>query len=87
MLKPITFDDVKRNTKLTKLQFQNRFTFEELIAIEEASVSDAGVRVLQKQQSIAEFINLEDPITIAGVNYLVSKELITQERANSILAY
>lgn len=72
-------------TILTKLQFSQKFTFEELIAIEMAAVSNPGIRVLQQQQSAAEFIDLSDTNTIFGVNYLVSQNLITQERSVEIL--
>jgi hypothetical protein len=84
MLTPITYKDIK-NKKLSKLEFRNLFTFEELIAIEEAAISDAGVRVLKDNQALAEFINLTDQNTIVGISYLVSKNLLSRERANQIL--
>lgn len=72
-------------TQFTKLEFQLRFTFDELVAIEVASATDAGVRVLQRQQQVAEFIDLTDPNTQLGIMYLVSKGYITSERGNEIL--
>lgn len=85
LIEPIKRTDVPIIKKLTKLEFRNRFTFEELVAIEEVSITDSGVRVLQTNLNIAEFIDVKDPNTIAGINYLVSKELLTQERADIIL--
>lgn len=73
-------------TQLTKLEFQLRFTFDELVAIETAAETDAGVRVLQRQQQAAEFINLLDPNTHLGMLYLASKGLLTAARVDAILA-
>jgi hypothetical protein len=70
---------------VTKLEFQNRFTFSELMAIETAAETSPGVRVLQRQQLSAEFIDLADINTQNGVAYLVSEELLTQERGTAIL--
>jgi len=87
MLKTITYSDIKpdTSTKLTKLQFQLRFTFEELVAIEEAALSNSAVRVLQKQQEVAEYIDLSDENTILGLMYLNSINLLTESRVNEIL--
>jgi hypothetical protein len=71
---------------LTKLEFRSRFTFEELVAIEVAAETDAMIRVLNQNQAVADFIDITDARTIAGINLLVSKTLITQERADAILA-
>lgn len=78
-------EPVAKQTKFTKLEFQLRFTFDELVAIETAAETDAGVRVLQRQQQAAEFINILDPNTQLGILYLVSKGLLTDVRANEIL--
>jgi len=87
MLKTIKYSDIKPDisTKLTKLQFQLRFTFEELVAIEEAALSNSAVRVLQKQQEVAEYIDLTDENTILGLMYLNSINLLTESRVNEIL--
>ena len=73
-------------TILTKLQFENRFTFDELVAIETASETNPGIRVLQKKQAKADFIDLTDENTILGVMFLNSVNLLTQERMTEILA-
>lgn len=87
MLKTIKFKDIpKKIVNYTKLEFRNKFTFEELIAIEEASLDDAGVRVLQTNLNVAEFINILDVNTQQGIMYLVSKNLLTSERASEILS-
>lgn len=73
-------------TILTKLQFQNRFTFVELVGIETAAETNAGVRVLQRKLSDAEFVDLEDVDTQNCIAYLVSEGLLTQIRGTTILA-
>ena len=79
-------EPAKKVTQLTKLEFQLRFTFDELVAIETAAETDAGVRVLQRQQQAAEFISLTDVNTKLGMLYLASKGLLTAERVDAILA-
>lgn len=71
---------------LTKLQYLNRFDVVKLAAIYAATPSDPMLQVLDKKLSLAEEINLDDPNTIAGLNYLVSKGLITAEDEAAIRA-
>ena len=71
---------------ITKLEFMNRFTIQELATIEGISASDPVIRVLQRQQEIADFIDLQDPKTAEGIGYLASIGLITPERMTAILA-
>jgi len=73
-------------TRISKLQFQLRFTFDELVAIEIAKETNPAVRVLHSQQQSAEYIDLADENTILGVMYLNSIGLLTSERVNQILA-
>jgi hypothetical protein len=68
---------------LTKLEFINRFTLQELGAIEVST--DPIVKVLQRQQGLAEFIDLKDPNTIQGIGYLAQIGLITNSRMMEIL--
>ena len=77
--------EARNRLKLTRLQFLQRFTFDELVAIETAAETNAGLRVLQRQQNAAEYIDVLDPNTIGGVQYLVSLELLTTARAEAIL--
>jgi hypothetical protein len=68
---------------VTKLAFMNKFTLQELGAIE--SSLDPIVKVLQRQQAIAEFIDLSDPKTAEGIGYLVMIGILTSTRMNEIL--
>lgn len=72
-------------TKITKLAFRNRFTFDEKVAVESAAESNASIRVMLKDQEAAEYIDLSRAETVAGVNALVTASLITQQRADEIL--
>ena len=74
------------NSRITRLAFRNRFTFSEKLAIETAAESDAAVRVLLKDQEAATFIDLARLDTQQGVQLLVSKGLITAQRAAEILS-
>lgn len=77
--------DEPKTTIFTKLQFQLRFTFDELVAIETVAETNPAVRVLQRQQETADFIDISDQNTILGIMYLVSVSLLTNERAIEIL--
>lgn len=74
-----------KKTVFSKLEFQLLFTFEELVAIEIAAETDPGVRVLQRQQQVADFTDLNHESTQLGIMYLVSKGLLTHSRGLEIL--
>lgn len=75
-------DDSKR---ITKLAFRNRFTFAEKVAIEDAAKTDSQVRVMLDDQAAANFIDLDRPDTVAGLDMLVAKSLLTTTRRDEIL--
>lgn len=83
-------------TRLTVLEFRNRFTFQEKGAIElaaiddpsgsqEARLSQAMLRAVLADIAAATFISLSDPNTIAGVQLLRSMGIISEERETEIL--
>jgi hypothetical protein len=82
----IKWNDGFMNSRITRLAFRNRFTFAEKVAIETAAESDATVRVMLKDQEAATFIDLARIDTQQGVQLLVSKNLITAQRASEILS-
>lgn len=82
--------------RITRLMFRNRFTQAEHVTIEIASLDDAAapmqqrqmaaaLRVMQRQVSDAEFIDLNDPVTRAGVQQLEAFGLLAEGRAAEIL--
>ena len=77
---------------LSRLGFLSRFTDQELVNIEvarqtAASVTDrATLTVLKESWMAANDIDVTDPRTIQGVGILVQAGLLTQARADEILA-
>lgn len=83
-----TVDD----SRITKLAFRQRFTFAEKVEVETAAETNAGIRVMLKDQEAANFIDLSRQDTIDGVNYLTTvmrqdgiTPLISTQRASEIL--
>ena len=85
------------DTRLTRLQFRNRFTLTEKASIEFAALDDPTAPTAQRQQAAmlravladqaaAEFIDLADATTIEGVQLLVQAGLLTEERGAEVLA-
>lgn len=69
----------------TSYQFLLRFTNQERASIRAASASDDAVADFQQLASAAHEIINTDPITIAGMDYLVSIGVLTQARRDEIL--
>ena len=72
-----------RETQLTKLQFLRRFTAPERIAIR-ASTNPVIVDFMSLLD-LAQDVRLDDPDTVAGVNYLETLTLISKGRAADVL--
>lgn len=70
---------------ITKVAMITRFTDQEFVGILSASKTDVEVEGWYARFSAASTINLNDPRTISGVNFLVTKNLLTQARADAIL--
>lgn len=70
---------------ITKLSMISRFTNAEYVGILSATKTDVTVQAWYDAFSAASQVNLQDQRCIDGVNFLVSKNLITQERADEIL--
>lgn len=69
----------------TAYQFLLRFTEAELTGIKQAANSDPVTwRFLTLATAAQEIIN-NDPQTVAGMAYLVSQNLLTQQRSDEIL--
>lgn len=73
------------DSKITKLAFRNRFTFAEKVALEDAAKTDTEVKVLLDDQAAAQYIDLDRADTAAGLDLLVTKGLLTQQRRDEIL--
>jgi hypothetical protein len=71
--------------KWTAYQFLLRFTAEERAAFRAASLTNANVADFQQLAQAAQEIVSDDPMTVAGMDYLVSQGLLTQARRDEIL--
>lgn len=74
------------NKIYTSYEFLNLFTAEERAAFRAAANTDPIVADFQMLAIAAQEIHTKDPMTIAGMNYLVMVGLLTEERKNAILA-
>ena len=71
---------------VTVLEFRDRLTPAEEIAITQAGMASAAVRVWLDRLSGAQEVNLDDPRTVAGLHAMAAAGLLTVERVMEILA-
>lgn len=69
---------------MTVKAFRMRFTLEERIAIEEASVGSALVRVFLQDLATSLFVDRHDPQVLEGLQALEQAGLIAEGRAEEI---
>lgn len=72
-------------SKLTKIQFADRFTAQELAGIYTAAKENVLVEIFLDKMKMVEFIDLSDVRTIEGVMSLEAAGLIAEGRASEIL--
>lgn len=72
--------------RITRLAFRNLFTGAEKIAIYTAAESSVQIRVWLDDLNAAEFVDLDYPATIAGVQALEAGGIIAEGRAAEVLA-
>jgi hypothetical protein len=70
---------------VTKLAFRFRLTDAEYVGILSAAKTDVEVAAWVETFNIVSQINLDDPRTVSGVETLVGKNLLTEERGQEIL--
>jgi hypothetical protein len=70
---------------ITKLAMIDRFTEAEYEGVLAAAKTDVQVQGWLDRFASANQINLDDSRTVSGINLLVSKNLLTQERGQEIL--
>jgi hypothetical protein len=70
---------------ITKLAMIDRFTEAEYEGVLTAAKTDVQVQGWLDRFASANQINLDDSRTVSGINLLVSKNLLTQERGQEIL--
>ena len=82
---PIQEERVQQSLRLSKLEFINRLTDQELEAIYSAAEVSIPVRIWLDKFKLAEYIEISDSLTIAGITKLELAGLINQGRAAEIL--
>lgn len=78
------FTDVSER-RWTSYQFLNRLTPQERQQIRNKAKTDDNVADFEMLATAAQEIISTDPMTIAGMDYLVSINILTQARRNQIL--
>lgn len=73
-------------TRLTRLEFRNQFTMAEKQALYTAAQSSVDIQIFLDDVNAAEYVETTDQVTIDGLSALVSEGLLTQGRADEILA-
>ena len=71
---------------LSVLQFRDRLSAEEELAITAAGMASAAVRVWLDRLAGAQEVNLDDPRTVAGLHAMAAAGLLFTERVTEILA-
>ena len=71
---------------VTVLEFRDRLTPGEEVAITQASMASAAVRVWLDRLSGAQEVNLDDPRTVAGLHAMAAAGLLAAERVTEIVA-
>ena len=76
----------KKPAVFTAFQFLLRFTEAEREAFRAAAETDTKVADFMQLCTAASQVEANHPMTIAGMNYLVAQGLLTQARADEVLA-
>lgn len=70
---------------ITKLEFRYRLTDAEYVGILTAAKTDVEVAAWIETFNMVSQVNLDDPRTASGLDMMVSKDLLTEERKTEIL--
>jgi hypothetical protein len=70
---------------LTKLQFMNRFTATERIAVRELAKTNLMIDDFMQLLALAEEVNLDDITTQQAIGYLTQLGIFTPDRMTAIL--
>ena len=72
--------------RLVPLDFLNLFTEAEQLAVVQATLSNAAVKLWYDRVLAATYITLDDPRVEAGLQALADAGLLTEERKQAVLA-
>jgi len=76
----------RKNLMCEPLDFMERFSDEEQLAIAQATMSNAQVKLWYDKMLASKNIVFDDVRTIAGLNYLVESNILSSERRDMILS-
>jgi len=76
---------VPKQKEYSAYQFRELFTLEEKVALYKESETDIILKIFREDLITTNEVNLEYKSTIQGMQYLVLKNIITQERYNEIM--
>jgi hypothetical protein len=75
----------KKEPEIPPRQFRKRFTTEEKVALYTQAKDDPLLAIFIDELNSAKFVVVTDPDTVEGMEYLVSKGVISEERKDIIL--
>lgn len=75
-----------KTTRMSKLEYMNRFTDAELAGIYSAAKQSVAVEIWLEKFKLAEFIDKADPLILQGLQALESVGLLAAGRASEILS-
>lgn len=74
-----------QQTRFSSLEFLERFTDEEQLAVVTATLGSAQVKLWYDKLLAAEYVDLNDPRTEAGIDALIAAGLIHAGRKTSLM--
>lgn len=72
-------------THFSVLEFRDRFTIQEQLAIRQAQFQDMEVGLVYDSFQAAQFIDVQDPRVEQGIDLYISKGLLAAERKEALL--
>ena len=72
-------------TQFSVLEFRDRFTLEEQLAIRQAQFNDMEVGLVYDSFQAAQFIDIEEPRVEQGIDLYIAKGLLAPERKAQLL--
>lgn len=73
------------STKMTSLEFLEKFTQAEQLAVVQATMNNAEIKLWYDKLIAATYVDLTDPRAEAGLDALIAAELIEPSRKGEIL--
>lgn len=80
------YDQQPRTPEWSVLDFLELFTHEEQLAITQASMSSATIKLWYDKTLAASFVTISDPRVSAGLSALVAADLLAEQRMGEIVS-